>query len=181
MRGYWQAYLDAKEAAKELDFDVIFGIEHQYGSGKEVLLYGIDLEFLLQNPDLPEITVDEFVRRVQACGGIAVQAHPYRNRDYIDMSVEPRRDLVDGIEVYNACSAPGEDSKALPLAHEKDYLIISGGDIHFSQDARIGMAGIVLPYRVRDEKELVQALKRRDYRCIVKGAVVEDILPEMLE
>lgn len=28
MKCYWQAYLDAKQVGDELDFDVIFGIEH---------------------------------------------------------------------------------------------------------------------------------------------------------
>ena len=45
MKAYYQAYLDANAAAEELDFDVIFGIEHAYGDGKEVLIYGIDLPF----------------------------------------------------------------------------------------------------------------------------------------
>ena len=52
MRCYYDAYLRAKEAAE--DFDVIFGLEHAYGGGQEVLCYGIDLDFLLQNPDIPE-------------------------------------------------------------------------------------------------------------------------------
>ena len=175
MQCYYDAYLDAREAAKDLDFDVIFGIEHAYGDGKEVLIYGIDLHFLQSNPDIPELTLDELVERVHDYGGIVVQAHPYRDRSYVNMSVQPRADIVDGIEVYNVFNKPGEDKKALVLSHEKDYIITSGGDIHNAFDPQIGAAGILLPYRVHDEKEFVAALKQRKHHFLVQGKVVEQI------
>ena len=180
MRCYYNAYLDAKAAAEGLDFDVIFGIEHFYGDGKEVLIYGVDLDFLLANPDIPVISLDEFVRRVHAYGGIVIQAHPYRDRPYVNMAVQPRGDIVDGIEVHNICNNPGEDRQALALARQKDYIITSGGDMHFAQDARLGRSGIVLPYRIRDEKELVAALKRHDQQYIVNGKIVPQIREEHL-
>lgn len=175
MQRYYQAYLDAKAAAEGLDFDVIFGIEHAYGDGKEVLIYGVELDFLLANPDIPEITLDELVARVHEAGGIVIQAHPYRNRSYVNMAVAPRADLVDGIEVYNACNAPGEDPQALELAAQKDYIITCGGDIHHAADPRIGAAGVVLPHRVRSSKELAVALKQRRHRFLVNGTVVDKI------
>jgi len=180
MRCYYEAYLQAKIAAEELDFDVIFGIEHAYGDGKEVLIYGIDLHFLLENEDIPRISLDELVRRVQAYGGIVIQAHPYRDRPYVNMAVEPRADLVDGMEVYNVCNNPGEDRKALALARTGPYIQTSGGDIHMASDPRIGMAGIALPYRISDEKQLVAALKQGDHRYIIGGKIVETIQPEHL-
>lgn len=181
MHRYYQAYLDAKAAAEGLDFDVIFGIEHAYGDGKEVLIYGVDLPFLLANPDIPEITLDEFVARVHAYGGIVVQAHPYRDRYYVNMAVQPRADLVDGIEVHNCCNAPGEDLKALELARKKDYIITCGGDIHRASDNRLGCSGIALTSRIRDEKELVAVLKQGGYQYIVNGEIVPRILEEHLE
>ena len=175
MKCYWQAYQDAKQVGDELDFDVIFGIEHAYGDGKEVLIYGIDLPFLLSNPDIPELTLDELVARVHAYGGIVVQAHPYRERSYVNMSVGPRADIVDGIEVYNVYNKPGEDKKALALSAQKDYILTCGGDIHTAADPNIGSAGILLPHRVHDEKALVAALKDRSHGFIVQGNVVDRI------
>ena len=180
MRCYYGAYLEAREEAKKLDFDVIFGIEHAYGDGKEVLLYGIDLPFLLANADIPRLSLDELTERVHAYGGIVIQAHPYRDRPYVNMAVEPRSDIVDGMEVYNVCNNPGEDRKALALARTGAYIQTSGGDIHVSSDPRIGMAGIALPYRISDEKQLVAALKRGDQRYIIGGKIVETIQPEHL-
>ena len=74
MHRYYDAYLEAKAEGHKLDFDVIFGIEHFYGGGKEILFYGIDLAFLLNNPDIPDISIDTLVSRVHAAGGIAIHA-----------------------------------------------------------------------------------------------------------
>lgn len=178
MRCYYKAYTDAREYGEKLDFDVIFGVEHAYGDGKEVLLYGIDLDFLLDNPDIPDLSLDEMVKRVHAYGGLAVQAHPYRSRWYINMDVEPRADLVDGIEVYNIGNQRHEDQQALELSRTGDFILTSGGDIHKADDLKLGMAGIALPYRVRNGKEFVAALKRRDHRCIIAGQIAEKIREE---
>lgn len=180
MQQFYDAYLSAKAVGDELDFDVIFAIEDGYGAGKEVLIYGIDLPFLLANPDLPRLTLDELTDRVHSCGGIVVHAHPYRDRGYIDMSVEPRTDVVDGIEVYNLGNQPGEDRKALALADKGSYILTAGGDIHSAHDPRIGQAGIVLPYRVHNEKELVAALKRGDQGFLVGGVHLPVLKPEDL-
>ena len=175
MKCQYQPYLDAKEVGDSLDFDVIFGIEHAYGDGKELLFYGIDLNFLLSNPDIPEISVEELVARVKSYGGIVVQAHPYRNRWYVNMEVGPRADLIDGVEVYNSCNQPGEDKQALALAKSGSFLMTCGGDIHRASDPRLGMAGIALPYRIRNEKELVSALKSGDCQYIIGGNIIKEI------
>ena len=165
MQAYYDAYLEAKAEGDALDFDVIFGIEHAYGSGKEVLLYGIDLEFLLKNDDIRRISLGELADRVRAYGGLVIMAHPYRDRAYVDMSVQPQEEVLDGIELYNACNAPGEDLQALALAERNPrYILTSGGDIHHWADPRIGSAGLWFDRRIRDGKELVAALKAREYR-----------------
>lgn len=173
MACYYQAYLDAKTVADPLDFDVIFGIEHAYGAGKELLLYGVELDFLLANPDIPTITVDKLVERVHRAGGIAIQAHPYRDRSYIDMSVAPRTDIVDGIEIYNAGNLPGENLQALELVRGTDFILTSGGDIHSCESPLIGAAGVALDRRVSSSREFAEALRERKHRLMVGGRVVE--------
>ena len=180
MKCYYQSYLDAKAVGDQLDFDVIYGLEHAYGDGKEVLVYGVELDFLLANPDIPQITLDELVERVHKAGGIVIQAHPYRDRYYVNMAVGPRSDIVDGIEIYNACNKPGEDPQALELAMTGDYIMTAGGDIHKDSDPRIGAAGVVLPYRVHNSQEFVQALKGRHHQFLVNGQVLETVTPSDL-
>ena len=175
MKRYYAAWLDAKAAADPLDFDVIFGIEHAYGDGKEVLIYGVELDFLLANPDIPELSLDELVERVHQAGGIVIQAHPYRDRYYVNMAVGPRTDIVDGIELYNACNAPGEDVQCLPLLEQKDFIVTSGGDIHKDTDERIGAAGVILPRRVKTSREFADALKERTHGLMVKGRTLYEV------
>lgn len=175
MKVYYNAYQEACEEAAELDFDVLFGMEHGYGDGKEVLVYGIDLDFLLDNPDLAVISLDEFVDRVHRVGGIVVHSHPYRDRRYINMDVPPRKDIVDGIEVHNAGNLPGEDKKALALSQEKEYIITSGGDVHNSDSVALGTAGVVFSNRVRTNEELIAALRKGICGYVVDGKRVSKI------
>lgn len=179
-KAYYQAYLNAKEAADELDFDVIFGLEHAYGSGKELLCYGVDLEFLLENPDIPELDVDEFAKRVHNYGGIIIQAHPYRDRFYIDMSVEPRLDIVDGIEICNSANKIEENVKALALLEKGDFIATCGSDTHCIDIPKERFAGIAFPYRIRDGKELVKSLKRRDHIFVIQNEIVTNLSEENL-
>ena len=179
VKAYYDAYLSAKPFAKSLDFDLLFGLEHAYGSGKELLLYGIDLEFLLDNPDIPKISVDELVKRVHDYGGIAIQAHPYRDRDYIDMSVGPRTDIVDGVEIFNACNEPKDNKLAFDKLGKKDFIYTCGGDVH-SHTQTDKFSGIALPYRVRNEKEFVSALKNKDHSYIINDKTVDEIDEEIL-
>ena len=171
MRRYYDAYLEAKDTAGELDFDVIFGIEHAYGGGLEVLCYGIDLNFLLQNPDIPRLDIREFAARVHAYGGILIHAHPYR---WGGPEITLPLDYIDGIEIYNAGNAP--DKNVLALQNLGGLIPFSGGDIHKADEPRVGTSGIALPYRVRNEKELTTALKNRDHLLIVKGQTLPSVV-----
>ena len=168
MQRYYNAYLQSKAEGDKLDFDVIFGLEHAYGGGREVLCYGIDLPFLLDNPDIPQLSIEEFADRVHCYGGILIQAHPYR---YGGWEVDVPVALVDGIEIYNAGNDPLKNRMALQKALERPCIRTSGADTHHKGEARIGQAGIALPYRIRNEKELVAALKKGDHRCIINGEV----------
>ena len=177
MECYFGAYLDAKEEAEKLDFDVIFGIEHAYGGGQEVLCYGIDLDFLLANPDIPGLSLEQFADRVHEYGGILIQAHPYR---YGSWEVPVRLDLIDGIEVYNAGNEPIKNRMALQKAQEVPCIHTSGADTHFIGEPRVGQAGSALPYRVQDGQAFVAALKAGDHGCIIGGQIVAAVCPEHL-
>ena len=163
MQAYYDAFLDAKAVGDALDFDVIFGFEHWYGSGKEMLVYGIDLDFLLEHPQIPELSIDEFADLVHENGGLLVQAHPYRRRYYIRDEVTIRPDLVVGIEVYNAWNSPGENPEALELAKTGEFIYTCGGDTHADWDKMVGAAGSLLPHRVKTTQEFAKALREKKH------------------
>ena len=177
MQCYYDAYLQAKAEGDKLDFDVIFGIEHAYGGGLEVLVYGIDLEFLLTHPEIETASLEALAMLVHSAGGILIQAHPYR---YGGWEITLRPDLIDGIEVYNAGNDPQKNRMALQKAQEFGCIITAGADSHAAWEERVGVAGIALPYRVCDSQALVAALKKGEHKLIIGGQIVGRVTAEVL-
>ena len=160
MQRYYDVYLKAKPLADSLDFDLLFGIEHHYGNNKEILIYGIDVDFLKANPDIREISVIEFGRRIHEAGGYISHAHPYRNKAYIkDPTIEPTLDMCDAVEVYNFSDAPEYNAKAEATAQRLGLARTSGGDTHWDDYEGIGHAGMIFTHRVRTIGEFVDALR----------------------
>lgn len=177
MERYYDAYLQAKAEGDKLDFDVIFGIEHAYGGGQEVLVYGIGLDFLLDHPEIETASLEEFAALVHQAGGILIQAHPYR---YGGWEVPLRPDLIDGVEVYNAGNDSLKNRMALQKALEFGCIITAGADSHAAWEERVGDAGIMLPYRICDGQALVRALKNSDHLPVIHGHITEHLTEEAL-
>ncbi len=173
---YSRAYFEGQKTAKELDFDLLFGVEEQYGGGKEFLVCGIEPEFLLERPGL-HIEYEDFLkgkradialwsREVRAAGGFIAYAHPFRDRPYItDPDKMPDLSLVDGIEVYNYCNKPEENIKAAYMFASSGKAIIAGSDLHATDfdDAY----GVWLPKRARTGKALSKALLNKNFTVAV--------------
>ena len=174
---YFNAYLQAKAEGDKLNFDVIFGIEHAHGGGQEVLVYGIDLDFLLSHPEIETASLEEFSALVHAAGGILIQAHPYR---YGGWEVPVRLDLVDGIEVYNAGNESQKNRMALQKAEERPCILTAGADSHAAWEERVGTTGIALPYRISSGQDLVEALKKGDHCLVIRDEIIHRITQEVL-
>ncbi len=172
IRRYDEVYQKARREGEKLDFDVLFGWEHSYGGGKEVLTYGIEPDFLLNHPEIPELSLAQYVRLVHEAGGYAAQAHPYRSREYIEDEAPPQPELLDGVEVYNAANGPCENAKAMLLAVAHDLGMISGSDSHHAA-VNVGRAGMAFPHRLRTNGQLVLALKAREGKLIADGRLVQ--------
>ena len=172
MHMYYDAYLEAKKEGDKLDFDVFFGIEHKYVKGKEILIYGIDLDFLLSHPELNEADIETYAKMVHEVGGILVHAHPNRIRDYIDPSIPNRFDVCDGIEVYNAHDPDDINELNLQDAKKLGKIMTSGGDVHHAEiDDKLGMAGMAFERRLKDIHDFVDALKNGEGNLIIHGKV----------
>lgn len=170
MHMYYNAYLEAKEEGDKLDFDVFFGIEHYYAKGKEILIYGIDLDFLLAHPELNTARIERYAELVHEYGGILVHAHPYRIRDYIDPDFAPRYDVCDGIEVYNASDIDEINELALQDAIDLNKLMTSGGDVHkVIDEPKLGRAGVGFERRLTDINDFVASLKNGEGQIMFHG------------
>lgn len=172
MREYYEAYLEAVNFSVGKDFHVLFGLEHAYGSGKEVLTYGIDLPFLLSHPDLHRYSLEEYCKVVKQAGGMIVMAHPYRYAPYIDETVGPKPEVLDGAEIFNFHNTGEANVKAARLAGVYKLIATSGGDVHSADSPAIGMAGVAFSQPIFSGSQFVQQLQSGNYRLIINGELV---------
>lgn len=161
---YYEAWEQAFEAAKNEDLDVIFGIEYNF-HGDEYLLYGLSKQWLYDHPEMMNYTHQELFNEVDKAGGLMIQAHPYRKRDYIkEINLHP--ECVHGIEVYNTWNQSGENEQALELAKKHNLLMTGGSDIHnkqnavdYIEDKSFLLSGVVLPERARTVEDFIRIIK----------------------
>ena len=159
---YRQDYLYGLEYAREVDFDLLFGLEEHVGNGQEILLYGITPELIAAHPELKKAPAEKYAEVIHAAGGLVYQAHPFRARQYVSRPYPLEcLDMLDGIEVYNASNEPEWNENAQRLADELNLACVAGSDAHKIQTA--GRAGIATKERMRTNEDLVRVLKSRDY------------------
>lgn len=164
---YWQDYLYGLEYAQSKDFDLMFGLEEHVGDGQEILIYGITADLIAAHPELKRATAEKYVEIVHAAGGLVYQAHPYRNRWYINCPFPlDCLDKLDGIEVYNAANEPAWNVQAEELANKLGLACVGGSDAHGIGTA--GRSGIAAKERIRNNAALVKVLKSGAY-IVLRG------------
>lgn len=166
VRPYEEAYERAKHEGEKLDFDVLFGIEEGVGGGKEVLLYGITPAFVYAHPELRDARLPELAALVREAGGLVVQAHPFRVRDYIRAPWEELPpEHLDGVEVHNACNDDLSNTRAQIFADKCGLFAVAGSDAHTSSS--LGRAGIASETRIRTETDLAATLRDGAYELYI--------------
>lgn len=160
---YWNAYLEAKRVGDEVDFDVFFGIEHHYGYAREILIYGIDYDFLAAIPDFCNLPAEEICERVHKVGGFVSHAHPFRERGYIPVGdYNMDYSYLDAIEILNSANREIEDLRAKELQESLGLAFTAGNDLHYAPHLEsFPKSGIVFDKRLRTNEELLAALRAR--------------------
>ncbi len=158
---FWNAYLEGRDEGEKCGFKVFFGLEQGYGYAQEILLYGIDLDFLLANPDLCDIPPEEVTKRVQSYGGFVSHAHPYRKRSYVpEVVIHMDMTVLDGIETYNAGNREVDDAEAVSKCAELGKIPTAGSDRHnLHEFEKNPFGGIEFDFEINSNSELVAALK----------------------
>lgn len=151
---YCSGYERALKAAEGNDFVVMFGVEFNFNKD-EYLLYGIDKEWLLNNECIMQMNRHELFEAVHKAGGIMIQAHPFRERDYLsDIKLAPS--CVDGIEVYNAANSANMNALGYEYCSKLGLPMTAGSDIHFYRDNEMG--GMLFDSRIDSIDEFVKAI-----------------------
>ena len=155
---YCSGFEHAYAAAAGTDFTVMFGIEYNF-DGDEFLLYGVDKKWLLSNPHIMDQTRAEVYATVHEGGGIMIQAHPYRERDYLS-AIHLTPDVCDGAEVYNAANPDYQNALAFEYAAERDFRMSAGSDIHYFNPKALG--GMMFDHPITSIKEYKNAFLNRE-------------------
>lgn len=152
---FTEGYLDAKAEGDRIGLDVFFAWEYSWG-GNDFLIYGLDRDWLLENPDQLSLKPREYMQKVRADGGLVIHAHPFREAGYIEAIRLIPRD-VDGVEVINASRPDSENSPASWYAKNYGLLISAGSDNHVGAKERL--AGVLLPERLCGVQDFVRLVK----------------------
>lgn len=134
---FMTGYNRAMEMGEKLGIKVFFGWEYGHG-GMDLLTYGLDDKWLLENPHCMDITTSEYCHLVHDSGGFIVHAHPFREASYIDhIRLFPRH--VDGVEVFNANRTDFENGMADHYANAYGLPLFAGSDNHHMHQPRLGV------------------------------------------
>ena len=153
---FMRGYEDARMEGERIGLDVFFAWEYTYNTN-DFLTYGLGRDWLLENPDCCDIYPDEYFERVRTSGGFVVQAHPFRERDYVRMlCLFPR--WVFAAETDNAADPELFNERARMFAGSYSLLQTSGSDLHELKD-RHRLAGVDSSVRFRTASDYPEALK----------------------
>lgn len=129
---FCSGYEDAKAEGDRIGLQVFFGFEFNT-CGTEFLIYNLSKQWLLAHEDIDKMDTRKALALMHRDGAFIVQAHPFRERGYIDHFQLFPRD-IDGVEAINAAHV-GEDGKkmnerAFLYAQMFDLPVTAGSDSH---------------------------------------------------
>lgn len=161
---FCSGYEHCKEEGDRIGLNVLFGWEENF-FGAEFLIYGLDKEWLLAHPDMIRWTPRQQYEYVHADGGYVVQAHPFRQRDYLEgIGLYPNH--IDAVEGINAAQPKVQNERGLWFAKQFDFPVTAGSDVHGVRPIGGGMLTEKKIVTIQDYISLIQS--RRGYQLIEK-------------
>ena len=125
---FCRGYEEAKAEGDRQGLQVFFAWEDRF-DGDEFLVYGLDKQWLIAHPDIMEWDHITHYQKIRADGGLVVQAHPFRERNYLtEVYVHPYQ--CDAFEVANAGNPSPQNRMAYRYALEHHITMTAGSDIH---------------------------------------------------
>ncbi len=150
----------AAKALEDENFSVLLGMEIRFlDYDNDYLVYGIDENFIYNNPDLDRTENLKAFRSIADKNNLLViQAHPFRK----GMTIIDYK-LLDGVEVYNG-HPQHNSSNDIALAWAKKYSLTmtSGSDFHGVHGEHPG--GLFLEERPACSRCLARLIREGKYR-----------------
>ncbi len=161
---FFSDYEQGLEIGKEIGIKVFCGIEMSH-RGTDFLVYGLDKEWFLQNPQIMDMKIKDKLQFVLDNGGYVIHAHPYREARYIDhIRIYPR--LINAVEGINACRTELENKMAISYAENYDFPITAGSDNHSAGKQGL-LAGVMTEEPIESELDYIERVKNRQLKIFV--------------
>lgn len=127
---FCSGYENAKEEGQRLGLQVFFGMEYGVGTA-DFLIYNLDPKWLLAHEDIHRENPKTAFRIMHEDGAFIVQAHPFRQRAYIDSILLFPWD-TDAVEIINGAHEGAAECDAFAEQYAKMYRLAgtSGADSH---------------------------------------------------
>lgn len=152
---YLKGYRAAREAARELDFTVLPGMEFRLaGADNDFLIYGMEeADFGALPDDLCSRTLPDFHAYCRDHGFLLFQAHPFRPWCQVQNPA-----YLDGVEVNNGnVRQENNNPLALAFARKHKLLEVTGGDVHQLNDIR--PSALTVPEALLTPRGIVEYLR----------------------
>ena len=166
----YDVYLAAKEFGEKIGLTVLYGQELKLDctGSNDYLVYGVTYEQMLEYGDMMAWTPEKLKEASDSDGFVFYQAHPFREHMKI---VNPA--YLYGIEVFNGAlnfEYPSDDQRndiANLWADKFKLHKIAGSDCHTCD--KVGVAGVKFFTEIRDNNDLVTALREDNYYLVEKA------------
>ena len=156
---FCRGYEKTREEGERQGLDVFFGWEETFDGCDDYLVYGLDKAWLMEHPEAKSWTREEQYLTVRASGGCVVQAHPFRQHNYI-RQVILSSGCVDAVEAANGGNhEQSYDALAMRYANRLGLPATAGSDIHELRQLRDGeIFGVYLDEKMRNVNDYVAAV-----------------------
>ena len=155
---YFSDYEEGVIIGKELGIKVFCGVEMSY-RGTDFLVYGLDKEWYLANPQIMNMRKTEELEFLMDNGALIIQAHPFREAFYIDhIRLLPRS--VHGVEVINACNTELANRMARLYADNYGLIEFAGSDNHCAEGLK-KLSGMSSNTPIDNVCDFVSSVKNR--------------------
>ena len=157
---FFAGYEAAKKRGDEIGLSVFFAWENSY-SGTDFIVYGLGKEWLLAHEYCDLLPAKKHIEIARNSGGFVVQAHPFRERGYIEMIRLMPRD-VDAVEAINAANADIANEMAEIYADKYGLIKTCGTDNHHGKGAKL--TALELDFEAKSIEELIDAIKQNKHK-----------------
>ena len=152
---YFSDYEEGVKIGKELGIKVFCGVEMSY-MGIDFLIYGLEKEWYLANPQIMKMKKKEELIYLMSCGALVIHAHPFRedaHNDYIRLF--PRQ--VHGVEIINSSRSDDVNEMARLYAKHYGLLEFAGSDNHSGSKMK-QLAGMCSDIPIQSEQDFVDMI-----------------------